>query len=783
MDLQHLQQRLQQESERLSSLEEYHEAVKNYNAEFGEIIRRRWMDFSSEERIELINDCSTESIPKYRQGEMKNGRIVLLPSLVAFPEVNLQDLGGNPSTFLKIFDENVQTSFDELSYKDRLYVHQQLTLRGEKNYDRDKVILIEPKEYRYQQIERTPGSPEWSETILTGLRKLYIMCPNYYQVFNIRQTFRHQFIYILSVNILLTSADLGEFEGVSQSLSELRLQSDVLLSPDIKQKYESMVQEIKNVPRNSRLLFKEISFPVIEKTPLECLLAAKSLSIVQKYHYEMQYDEWMRTRDAFVESIAIGDGPLEPHYLAAEPLVNTIFNDELKQKLDDSKRVDCLDSVVRAVCANFHHRTLWTMYGTTLNELLKNSESVFTNTGSVDAIFNLISNAAWTILFLRNQYNSLLVGYLRMFELTRSEIQFSPDAIEKGYCLTILMQKLGRKEQLFDFLHMRKILHDLKVAYQQFPEQRELIPVYMMDYVDCFLEHYEMLTLLVTVGKAISEQRTIKAIKKYSLVGDLSERRPVSIAERIMRLDVKAFELSKRAIDSKSFPTLVREMNESQFFKFKSVFGDLKTKYFDQMWKEWQAPLFKSGAVEDALPQYQSRLSQHKKGLKRRELEEREAIFIDPASIWELRSPDAPIERYEPPKIRKKIKTTGLSTITVESDELIEMEGPSDPISTRPFFKLSPTDLETAAILFNRSKGVLKWSRLISLLTHINFSVAPCGGSRFKVTDECLQRSARLHAPHPDDECHTAQKNGYRSTLEDYFRITYGYLVGSLPDS
>ena len=127
----------------------------------------------------------------------------------------------------------------------------------------------------------------------------------------------------------------------------------------------------------------------------------------------------------------------------------------------------------------------------------------------------MIANMAWSIRYLHYQYKVVLSDYQIQFE--GKQVPYSSRAVDQGFCMFVLLSRLAIKRQPIDMIHLCEIITDLKVAYQNFPEQRSMIPSSLMVYLEQIFEHYQFLECLIDVGRSISEGAVLQALQKFPL--------------------------------------------------------------------------------------------------------------------------------------------------------------------------------------------------------------------------------------------------------------------------
>ncbi|KAJ3128942.1 hypothetical protein HK098_003039 [Nowakowskiella sp. JEL0407] len=563
-----------------------------------------------------------------------------------------------------------------------------------------------------------------------------------------------------TINILLVldgkygGDDDEELSGLTLGKHGLDVVEDVKLNPEqILKLYKESMNEVKTNPTyGSRRLsldpLKLSSTPSsipdkITDDAWRYLKAARALSSTQTHYYDMQIDEFLRSHSAFIESGSINDITMDIQEIE-------FYNHPFAVQKDTKKKVQksCLRNIVMFLISLYDTRASWKLFAGTLDQVIQSQED-FSNDG-ITAMCELISNIAFEVTILHQRIKKYIEDYTRQFQ--SGVVPYSSRTVERGLCIFVLLRKLRAKTQVFDFPHVHKILEDLKLAYHEFPEEREMVPSSMMGVVNLFFDYYQLLECLIEFCLSVNQESK-------------------SLEAALTKKDVVMKEMHEK--DGDNIELVLKKLSKPH--RFNNIYREsLKDK-----WAVYENPLFTftPKIVKDLvspLPSYRPRTTKECKGITKAALQTAttSAGYINPAVIWEI---GGTVERFMPPTLRKKVKTRGVPApaeqIAPPENELVEVEGPVDSYSQRPYYTLQPAQIETVAILFNRKKGTLKWGDIITLLTKINMSVALCGGSRWKVVDLDMNRAAVLHAPHPKDECRVDQKNGYKSTLEDYFKI------------
>ncbi|KAJ3128943.1 hypothetical protein HK098_003040 [Nowakowskiella sp. JEL0407] len=454
------------------------------------------------------------------------------------------------------------------------------------------------------------------------------------------------------------------------------------------------------------------------------LNAARPLASTQAYYFDMQVDEVLRSHSAFVETsdmeMDIEEMAFNQHPSAR--LLTTLF---LQVKKDRNKQVRKTYDFEEAVS---------------------------------NAFFNLLSNSAYVVSEFHQMIKKYVEDYNKQFQT--GDIPYSSRAVEKGMCISVNLQ-------IFDFPHVHQTLEDLKRAYHKYREQREMVPASFMTVIDLFFDHYQFLECLVNFCSQRDEKRRISAIKNTSIV-----------FMEMYEIDDDLVEVVfKRLHAMVDMPFKVKDISQSQFDRFKQRFNSVYRELLKGKRSEYDKPIFTyTPDSQPTLPTYHQQSNKEKKCVPRVSIKNTTVMsYVDPADISEMNDVK---EKFVPPTVREKVKTRRVPAADQPpADELIELDVPIDTASQRPYYFLHNQQRETVAILFNRKKGTLKWGDIIILLTKINMSVSPCGGSKWKVVDLDMNRTATLHAPHPKEEGRVDQKNGYKSKLEDQLKITYEYLM------
>ncbi|KAJ3111889.1 hypothetical protein HK098_008302, partial [Nowakowskiella sp. JEL0407] len=260
--------------------------------------------------------------------------------------------------------------------------------------------------------------------------------------------------------------------------------------------------------------------------------------------------------------------------------------------------------------------------------------------------------------------------YARQFQ--SGVVPYSSRAVERGLCIFVLLCKLRAKTQVFDFPHVHKILEDLKLAYHEFPEQREMVPSSMMGLINLFFDYYQLLECLIEFCLSVNqESKTLETAltKRDVVMKEMHEKDGDNIELVIKKLG--------NLVD---IPEKVRDMTKAQFDRFKDRFNNIYRESLKDEWVVYEKPLFTFTPknVKDLvspLPSYRPRMTKECKGITKAAMQTSttSAGYINPADIWEI---GGTVEKYMPPTIRKKIKTRGVPApaeqIAPAENELVE---------------------------------------------------------------------------------------------------------------